>query len=66
MPATLKHDFNMANTTTTTPVPTITCTKEENILHQAWHSLEEALHLREPMPPPGIIQLHPQNKDFAD
>ncbi|KAF9911899.1 hypothetical protein EC991_001803 [Linnemannia zychae] len=26
--------------------------KEENILHQAWHSIEEALHLREPTPPP--------------
>ncbi|KAF8939934.1 hypothetical protein BGZ58_008320 [Dissophora ornata] len=25
---------------------------EENMLQQAWHSLEEALHLREPVPPP--------------
>lgn len=67
MPAVLKHDSNMATTTTTTPVPTITCTKEENILHQAWHSLEEALHLREPVPPPGNIQLLlPQNKVFAN
>ncbi|KAF8937190.1 hypothetical protein BGZ47_009137 [Haplosporangium gracile] len=49
MPATLKPDSSI--TTITTPVTT-TCTKEENILHQAWHSLEEALHLREPMPPP--------------
>lgn len=66
MPVALKHDFNMATTTTTAPVPTITCTKEENILHQAWHSLEEALHLREPMPPSGNIQSLPQNKVFAN
>lgn len=64
MPATLKQDSNMATTSATT-VPTITCTKEENILHQAWHSLEEALHLREPVPPPGNFQSLPQNKVFA-
>ncbi|KAF9992944.1 hypothetical protein BGZ79_002466 [Entomortierella chlamydospora] len=29
-----------------TPAP------EENMIRQAWHSLEEALHLREPVPPP--------------
>lgn len=51
MPATLKHDSN-TTTTTTTPVATM---KEENILHQAWHSLEEVLHLREPAPPPGTF-----------
>ncbi|KAG0381192.1 hypothetical protein BGX24_006564 [Mortierella sp. AD032] len=50
MPATLKGDSNTAITTTTMTTAT-TCTKEENILHQAWHSLEEAFHLREPIPP---------------
>ncbi|KAG0300653.1 hypothetical protein BGZ98_009012, partial [Dissophora globulifera] len=26
--------------------------KEDNLIQQAWHSIEEALHLREPSPPP--------------
>ena len=26
---------------------------EDTYVQQLWHSLEEALHLREPVPPPG-------------
>ncbi|KAG0215201.1 hypothetical protein BGX33_001366 [Mortierella sp. NVP41] len=53
MSATIKQVSHITTTTTTTTTATATATmKEENILHQAWHSIEEALHLREPTPPP--------------
>ncbi|KAF9438425.1 hypothetical protein BGZ76_007949 [Entomortierella beljakovae] len=32
--------------------PTMADTPEENVFRQAWHSIEEALHLRESVPPP--------------
>ncbi|KAF9094261.1 hypothetical protein BGX27_001500 [Mortierella sp. AM989] len=32
--------------------PAMTAVSEESMIRQAWHTLEEALHLREPVPPP--------------